>query len=409
MSKAALAAVGVLAMLSSACGSPGPSTASAARTGSPAPSGVATAGPTSSPVAFVPTSTTNTLNLLAPAGGPPATFVAQVNSITCTGSIGAPDSVAFVQLHSGSHVIRDYSDPAHPRTVCQFPADLATAQLIDAHHALVGGPNFVYSVIQLPEKTARWFQLPSVGDQFPSLIAVSPQLDAIAYLTTDIAGKADKVHLTTSSGDSVVASLTNPHGGRCGSAEDSKQGDYGHSGGHLYVLDQPVPTLNSLVVLEGSQTKLAVAPQGQWAQGAQPAMAVWSATSDTLYYRKDGSVWRWTAAGGARVFLPGIAWYYPTISADGNHLAYAVIRSDGLHNVYLVDLAHGGSPQLIGKGARTTPVFLNSSQLWYRSEGNPICGPGGDQPLVYELGDGSEASSIIDFVGSVWPSTSANF
>ena len=405
MRSAAFAMWGVLVVLSSACGSPGPSTASATRTGSP----LATAVPTPNPVTFVPTSTTNTLNLLAPAGGPPATFVAQVNSITCTGPIGPSDSVAFVQLHSGSRVIRDYADPAHPRTVCQFPADAPIAQLIDAHHVLVGGQNFLYAVVQIPEMKTSWFQLPNIGDQFPGLIAVSPLLDAIAYLTTDVAGNTDKVHLVTSSGDAVVASLTNPHGGRCGSAEDSKQGDYAHSGGHLYVLDQPVPTLNSLLVLEGGQAKLAVVPQGQWALGTQPAMAVWSPTSDTLYYRKAGNVWKWTAAGGARVFLQGVAWYYPSISADGTHLAYAVIRPDGLHNVYLVDLAHSGSPQLIGKGARTTPVFLNSTQLWYRAEGNPICGPGGDQPLVYELGDGSEAASIVDFVGSVWPSTSANF
>ena len=401
--------MGMLVMFVGACGSPAPATASGARTASPGSSGLATAVPTPSVVAYTPTSTTNTLNVLVPSAGPPDAMVAQVNTITCTGPIGPSDSVAFVQLHSGSHVIRDYSDPAHPRSVCQFPPDLAIAQLIDAHHILVGGPSFVYAVIQIPEKTARWFQLPNVGDQFPSLIAVSPQLDAIAYLTTDAGGNADKVHVVTSSGDSVVGSLPNPHAGRCGSAEDSKQGDYAHSGGHLYVLDQPIPTLNSLVVLEGGQTKLAVIPQGHWALGAQPAMAVWSPTSDTLFYRKGGNVWTWTPAGGARIFLNGVAWYYPTISADGNHLAYAVIRSDGLHNVYLVDLAHGGSPQLIGKGARNLPVFLNSTQLWYRSEGQGICGPGGDQPLVYELGDGSEAPSIIDFVGSVWPATSANF
>ncbi len=402
----AAAALGVLAVLASACGSPGGST-SASRTPSPASSGPSISTP--SPVAYVPSSTTNTLNLLAPAGGPPASFVAQVNSITCSGTIENSDSVAFVQLHSGGHVIRDYADPLHPRTACVFPPDLAVAQLIDAHHVLVGGPNYVYGVIAVPEKTATWFQLPNVGDQFPTLIAVSPQLNAIAYLTADMAGSADKVHIVTAAGDAVAASLTNPHGGRCGSPEESKLGDYAHSGGHLYVLDQPVPALNSLLVLEGNQVKLTLAPQGQWPQAMQPAMAVWSPTSDTLYYRKDGSVWRWTAAGGARVFLSGVAWYYPTISADGTHLAYAVLRADGLHSVYLVDLAHGGSPQLIGRGARNLPVFVNSTQLWYRSEGQGICGPGGDQPLIYELGDGSEAPSIIDFVGSVWPSTSSNF
>ena len=332
-----------------------------------------------------------------------------MNGITCSGQIGGSDSVAFVQLHSGARVIRDYADPAHPRTECQFPSDIPEAELIDAHHVVVGGANYLYAVITIPDMTMTWFQLPDVTDQYPTLIAVSPKLDAVAYLTADILDNTDKVHLATSAGDTVVAALTNPHGGRCGSAEDSRQGDYTHSAGHLYVLDQPFPTLNSLLVLEGAQTKLTVAPPGQWAQGAQPAMAVWSPVSETLYYRKGGNVLKWTAATGTQTFLTGVAWYYPTISADGAHLAYAVGRADGLHNVYLVDLAHGGSPQLIGNGARTVPVFLNSTQLWYRSEGQGICGPGGNQPLVYDVGDGSEAPSIIDFVSSVWPSTSANF
>jgi hypothetical protein len=54
-------------------------------------------------------------------------------------------------------------------------------------------------------------------------------------------------------------------------------------------------------------------------------------------------------------------------------------------------------------------VFLNPTQLWYRSDLQGPCGPGGNLPLIYDVGDGSEAPSIIDFVGSVWPSTSANF
>ncbi|HYM96480.1 MAG TPA: hypothetical protein VET26_04210, partial [Candidatus Sulfotelmatobacter sp.] len=180
------------------------------------------------------------------------------------------------------------------------------------------------------------------------------------------------------------------------------------------VLDQPFPTLNSLLLMQGATTVLKVTPpgsvpQGGWAQGAQPAMAVWSPTSEELYYRQGGDVWKWTPTHGAERFLSGVAWYYPSISSDGNHLAYAVVRSDGLHNVYLVDLVNGGAPRLIGNGARNLPVFLNGSQLWYRSEGQGICGPGGDKPLVYDLSDGSEAPSIIDFVGSVWPATSSNF
>ena len=87
-------------------------------------------------------------------------------------------------------------------------------------------------------------------------------------------------------------------------------------------------------------------------------------------------------------------------------MAYSVGASDGLHDVYLVDLAHGGLPQLIGE-RRNLPVFLNSTQLWYMSEGQDICGPGVDEPLIYSLGDSSESPSVYRVLG-VWPATSSN-
>jgi hypothetical protein len=361
------------------------------------------------------------LGFLLPASPVSAAYGARTNGLSCDGAIGASDSVAIVQLHTGGTVLRDYADVLRPRTVCTFPPNTYGFTLLDSRHVVFGGEANLWAVIELPTVKLRWFQLPS-GDasHFPFLIAVSPHLDQVAYGANDLTDSTDKIHIASAKGDVVVASVPNPHGGRCGSPEDSKSGEYAHSAQTLFVLDQPIPALNSLVVVHGTQQVLLAIPpgvkissdgnlSGGWPPGTQPAMVLWSPTSETLYYRQNGDVWKWTEGAGAQKFLPGVSWYYPTISADGAHLAYAVLRSDGLHNVYLVDLAHGGSPQLIGKGARNLPVFLNSTQLWYRSEGQGVCGPGGDQPLVYDVTDGSEASSIIDFVASVWPSTSSNF
>jgi hypothetical protein len=185
------------------------------------------------------------------------------------------------------------------------------------------------------------------------------------------------------------------------------EGAYTHSGSHLYVLDQPLPD-NVLYIFQGHQQMTSlVPPSGGWPKGAQPEMAVWSPTSETLFYRQNGDVWQWTQAGGAQRYLPGVNWYYPTFSPSGSHLAYSVPRADGLHDIFLIDLAHSGSPQLI-KGARNLPYFLNSTQIWYWSEGNGICGPSADHPLVYDITNGSEASTIIDQLVAVWPATSSN-
>lgn len=310
-------------------------------------------------------------------------------------------------LHDGTYVLRDYADTLNPRTACSFATPPFGIQLIDAHHLVLPGEGInLYAVIELPAVRFQWFQLPEGG--YPTFLAVAPGLDAVAWLRANLTNNTDEVHLTTRSGDSVVATLPNPHGGRCGSPEDSNPAAYTHSGNHLFVLDQPIPSSGSLAVIEGTQSKLLlVAPTGAWPAGTEPNMAVWSPTSETLYYRQAGDVWKWTSGAGAKKFLTGVKWYYPTISADGAHLAYAVLRSDGLHNVYLVDLAHGGSPQLIGRGPRNTPAFLNSTQLWYKSEAQGICGPGGDQPLIYDLADSSETSSIVDQVFATWPANNA--
>lgn len=408
MIRVGAAAFIAFAVASSACGATSvPLAASETRT-STGPS----AAPTQ-PAATIPSSSGNSFDAILPPAGPISDSIAAgLTGIACVGPIGSSDPVAIVQLHSGTAVLRDYVDPAHPRTACAFPPNF-NGQLIDAHHVVSGGQGYLYAVIDLPSVTYHWFQLPSTPDDFPTLIAVSPGLDAVAYLVNHTKGDTDDVHVATRIGDRVVATLPNPHGGRCGAFDDSMVGAYTHSGKDVYVLDQPHRTLNSLVVLQGDQTELKLTPpaalsQG-WPTGAQPSMPVWSSTSETLYYSKDGDVWKLVPGGKPERFLAGVTWLYPTISADGYHLAYAVVRGDGLHNIYLVDLAARGTPQLIGKGARTTPVFLNSTQIWYRAESQGICGPGGSAPLVYDLADGSEAPSIVDFVSSVWPATSSNF
>jgi hypothetical protein len=217
-----------------------------------------------------------------------------------------------------------------------------------------------------------------------------------------------EIHITTAAGDQVVASLPDEPTGFCGAPFDfSKPGAFSRSGAHLFVLDNPRilsgGLLSSLRVFEGTTTVLSLLPpSGGWAPGEHPAMAVWSPTSETLYYRQGGDVWRWTSGGGSSVFLPGVNWSYPTITPDGGHLAY----QDEDQFVHLVDLAGGGDSQLIGE-AREKPAFLNGTQLWYTTPNIHGCATGGEVPVVYDIVSGSEFPSIIDWVRYVWPGTSA--
>jgi hypothetical protein len=404
----------LLAVTACTAGSPSATSSPAGASRSPTPAGSAafiTATPTVSPSAVPtsspPASSTASFDLLP--ARQPADFTLK---ITCSGSIGASDPVAIVKLHaavegSGDVVLRDYADPATPRTACSFSqyGDSYVRQLIDAHHVVIEG-NGAFAVVDLPEVRFHWFKPPG------GFLAVGPKLDQVLWLTSDPEGTAtDTIHLSTIAGDRVIATLPDNNLGRCGSPEDSEWAAYALSGSHLFVLDQPLPQTNSLIVVEGETIVLSVIPpRAGWPMGAHPLMAVWSPTSETLYYRQGDSVWRWTTAGGAQRYLTGVQWLRPTIAPDGAHLAYSVLRSDGLHNVFLVDLSHGGTPVLIGKGARKLPAFLNSTQLWFRSEGKDYgcAGSEEEKPLIYNLTDSSEAPSIIDWVLKVWPATGSN-
>jgi hypothetical protein len=383
-----------------------------------APSDDASAGASTSPSAaasaietptsFTPISSDNLFSLLSAAQ--PADYVSQIR---CTGPIGASDPVAIVQLvaavdgEAGDVVLRDYADPSNPRTACTFVASIE--QLIDARHVVIRGGNGVLAVVDLPEVRYHWFQVP-----FPGMfLAVGPKLDQVLWMLPDNDGGEDAVYLSTSAGDQVIASLPTPGRGRCGSPEfDSKVAAYTHSGSHLFVLNQPVANFNSLVVIAGETDVLSViAPSAGWPDQGWPMMALWSRTTETLYYRRGGDVWKWTEGSDPQLFLAGTNWVNPTISADGAHLAYSVLRPDSLlHDVFLVDLAAGGSPQKIGNGARKMPAFVNSTQLYFRSEGeNHGCGGAeGEQPLIYDIVDNVEFPSIFDWVMKAWPATSSN-
>jgi hypothetical protein len=332
-----------------------------------------------------------------------------VPGTSCEGEIGSADPVAVVELKAqqvggnGPTVLRDYADPAHPRTVCTFHGD-TVQQLIDPHHIVITGSCFDgescgWAVLDLPDLRYHWFAFPR-KHAYSQFEAVSPDLDEIAWISMDATGQRRRLHLTRADGDHVVAPLS-PSGERCGIPDDSAPAAYTRSGSHLYILDYQLPEWALFLVLNRMDKVLSRrAPEGV------PLMPVWSPTGETLYYRLGGDIWRWTQRAGAQRLLSRVTWRYPTISPDGRYLAYAVQQPDNTHNIYLMDLAAGSSPTLIGH-RRTMPMFLTATQLWYVSEAMGVCGPGLDRRLIYDVNERSEAASIIEWVKGIWPATSS--
>ena len=306
-------------------------------------------------------------------------------------------------------MLRNYSDPANPRTACVLARKQvhSVQQLIDARHVVIHECHDTVcrlAVVDLPEVRYHWFELPHPRSEF---VAVSPNLDEVAWISAKPDYTGRQLHLTRADGDHVVSKLR-PVGGRCGSPDDSKRGAYTRSGDHLYVLDVPIASETVFLVLAGLQKLVALRPpSGGWGNG-WPAMPVWSPTDETLYFRRSGHVWRWTPQEGEHRFLEGVSWRYPTISPDGRYLAYSVPQEDFFHNTYLLDLSEGTAPELIGR-RRTLPAFITATQMWLVSEEQGVCGPGLGERLIYDINERAEASSIIQSVIGIWPATSSNF
>jgi hypothetical protein len=377
------------------------------------------AAPTSTP-SGTPRPVNSTLSILR--AQPPA----EIPSITCSGSIGASDPVAIVELRpndpsaAAPEVLRDYADLAHPRTACTSPSWQA-AQLIDAHHVVVGGGGGLSALVELPEVRFQWFQLPNSETVASEFIAVSPELDEIVWLKAtpnNDTGYYTKreIHITAAAGDTLVATLPDEPTGFCGAPLDSsKRGAFSHSGEHLYVLDQPRDLQGSgsqysLRIFEGTTlVHSVVPPSGGWPAGEHPAFPVWSPVSETLYYRLGNDVWRWMPGAGASRFLTGVRWFNSTISPDGRHVAYALTGADGSTDAYLANLPVPGQPLRIGPFIGG-PVFLNNTQLWLITQVVHGCAGGeGPKPVIYNVDAHSTAPSIIQGVFLVWPATSSSY
>ena len=331
--------------------------------------------------------------------------------ITCEGAIGESDPVALVRLRASDDgvppdpVLRDYADVAAPRTACTFGAgDYWIHSLIDARHVVINGPDLQYAVVDLPEVRYHWFGLPRTEQSFTSLLAVAPSLDAVTWrrAATDDS-LARQILLTDASGDHVLVDLPAIETGRCGSPLDSADGAYARIGESFHVLDQPIASMNVFLAGLGTDVELTLyPPDAGWDEASTPLMPVWSPTSETLYYRVGADVLRWSPGSEPEVFLAGTPWSRPTFTPDGSHLAYATDEG-----VFLVDMTRDPAPRLIRADA-SLPVFLNSTQLWFKASDAGGCVTGEISERIYDLRDGSEAPSIIDDVIAVWPATSSS-
>lgn len=233
------------------------------------------------------------------------------------------------------------------------------------------------------------------------LYAFAPDGRTAAYLSTHSFGS--ELHLVTGGNDRLVSSMPPIFGG-CESQSCAFRMDlrFTYSPDGKYIsLTQSLGGPNFR--LWSSEGKLLKSNP----DGSSYSMSVWSGGS--LYFVDGNGVWVWRD-GVTTPFLSGVRWIRPKGSPDGSHIVYAASDSAGTTHVYVVDTATSSIREI--KKFRREPVFLTSRYIWYQGERACVAADHCDNSLpvtwngtdyIFDLQDGTEATSIIDEVYDVWP------
>ncbi|HEV2034335.1 MAG TPA: hypothetical protein VGU71_09070 [Candidatus Dormibacteraeota bacterium] len=306
-------------------------------------------------------------------------------------------------------LLADVTDAAHPLTICSFAGawqpQLVTQTMVSwyASQGPPGAPSTsaivtldVFSGISA--LVATW-----TGNGFmDGLYAWSPDQSLLAYITSD--ASAVNLHLLSGGGDRVVASLGPVPGRGVSPTEDDAYLGFSADGGS-FALEQ---TFTSA----GDRLQVRRAYDGGLAYSqASSTMATWGSSGSRLYFRQplgtQISVWDSTS-GVSTAFGQSLAWIKPRADAGDDYLAFSVRDSSGTPHVWLY--GHGGRAGGMLVGVRASPVFLNTTTLFYVEEAScsPNCGPGpATQPdgrtFTYDIGRGVESPSSIASVLGSWP------
>jgi Tol biopolymer transport system component len=128
-------------------------------------------------------------------------------------------------------------------------------------------------------------------------------------------------------------------------------------------------------------------------------MGIWSRQVDQLLFRDGTSVREWHPSGTITTLVPGLKWISPSISPDGQKVAYTVLDPTTFHlRVELLDLQTLRVRLL--SSDRWNAMFASNDLLLYGRAGVQIPDRG---TLAYDLNTGVETKLPFDILLDVWP------
>ncbi|HEV2033970.1 MAG TPA: hypothetical protein VGU71_07200 [Candidatus Dormibacteraeota bacterium] len=364
---------------------------------------------TTAPPAARPSASSNPFPSPTPGGPAPPPRA----TVTCASKIPSRAQLALVTLRGGSGIaVRDITDVGHPVNRCSISGgnylrfvNVTHISYIAMASSDLGAPGALY-LVDLQTQTTSLVRAWASGGYLSWVYAWSPDGQALSYLTSDSTGVF--WHLLSASGDRTLSSL-GPVSGRGGTPDDDAM--VGFSADGQYVALEETFTLGNKTTVTGLPLQVVRVADGKVVYSRTDAtMAAWSAgAGQRFYFRTATGVQSWEPSGQIRTLAVGLSWIHPWPSADGSHIAYSTLDTQGNHKVAVIDVA-GGTPNQLSAEPRVAASFITPALVWYAGESvctaTGPCGLGGP-PLtgVTYISDlaGVETESIDAAFYDSWP------
>ncbi len=325
------------------------------------------AGTTASPTLHTPAASSNPFPSPTPGGPAPPPRA----TVTCASKIPSRSQLALVTLRGGSGiVVRDITDVGHPVSRCSISGGGYLRFVNGTHISYIvmassdlGAPGALY-LVDLQTQTTSLVRAWAFGGFLSWVYAWSPDGQALTYLSSDSTGLA--WHLLSASGDRTLSSL-GPVSGRGGTPDDDAM--VGFSADGQYVAVEETFTLGNKTTITGLPLQVVRVADGKLVYSRTDAtMAAWATgAGQRFYFRTTIGVQSWEPSGQIQTLAAGLSWIHPWPSADGSHIAYSTLDTQGNHKVAVIDVA-GGTPNQLSAEPRVGASFITSALVWYAGE-----------------------------------------
>jgi hypothetical protein len=239
--------------------------------------------------------------------------------------------------------------------------------------------------------------VPSGGN----VAALSPDERRLFFVRADPNG-GDSLNLVTGGTETTLAKFAPPVG-RDGVLSDETRIVFSKDGRYFFVIDTAAGTPTSAAAArlqvrdaggrlifsidqgisgqarsDGSATVRFVAGDPTGGSGFPSAWAPAWSSHDQLYFQEADGIHAWDAATGkVTMIIPGLSWYHPSVSDDGQLVAFSAFDAGGAPTVQAYDLT--ARSVVFARTLRWWPTFVTGRTLWYL-ENTPCpsggCGPG---------------------------------